>query len=90
MAEPDFVLRAKRGSVGGGSGSGSDPSGGNGDAEPQLTREEQEADMLEALELLKQYDPERYQALLAEMSAAVNPGARSNPAPVPSAHLIHV
>ena len=39
-----------------------------------MTREEQEQEMLQALELLKQVDPERYQALLTEMAAAVNPG----------------
>jgi hypothetical protein len=43
------------------------------DAEPQ-TREEEEADMLAALELLKQYDPAKYEALLKSMADHVNPG----------------
>ena len=62
----DFVLGPKGGVSGAAAAAAGD--------EPPMTREEQEQEMLQALELLKQVDPERYQALLTEMAAAVNPG----------------
>ena len=42
--------------------------------ERELTREEQEQEMLEMLELIRTHDPERYEALIKAMQAEVNPG----------------